>query len=59
MSDKPSDKRQILVNKAIWDGIVMYLQTLHKADAVDDVKMKFQGYYTLRECLNIWGIENK
>ncbi len=48
---------KVEIDDAIWSGIKHYIKTLHKAGAVDDVKMSFQSYYPLEHLMKLWGIE--
>jgi len=45
------------MNEDIYRAMQDYIKTLHSAKAVDDIKMKFQGYLPIEELVKLWEIK--
>ncbi len=48
--------REGLPDAATWRGIVDYLKALDKAGAVDEPMMQLHGFLSLKNGLEVWGI---
>lgn len=51
------ESTKVEIEVAILEGMQHYLRALHEQGAVDNLKMKYASYKSLRECMDLWGIE--